>query len=294
MTEAVPASVIGSACYYRKCVWRTRVVDAEVAAVKLAYKDYFSLSVLRQHGVEVGYGPRYARRLYRALLAYARARHLGLGHSEAAAAVQELVPEVKLSAPGFLSEMAQHVVDNYESVLRNRSARLPPTGWATFEDELLRLSPTYVWLYVDELKKRYGKVKVEVAFCDDNRCYPACCGLEPAASWAVSARSSLRLDLLDSVEREFGALTGRDFVDYVVAPSEYAVNLMPSYGGPKLYLFARVQDPAAAAISLTRLQVTVRSLAAELSMPVGEAAPGKEEILRALREVLSAGQVGVE
>jgi len=267
-TVDVPSEVFGHCCYWDKCVWRSRVKSIEYTALRLVYRRYFGLEVLRSFGAKAS-GTKAASAIRRALFKYVALRRGSLRHEEAFGYVLKELAGVlgDRRAVEYIESAVRRVFENAERIVREGTAGIPPTGWKTLSDETyttdLLFFPSSYMFRILSFALRLPKVYTRLVFCDDNRCYPAPMGIWPDSSWLQLAGQALRYDVQHYFLQEFRATSISEYLMNVDA-EEVAVSIKPGISAAKVTLFVLVSDPVKHVVTVARMQKTVEKVMEQL------------------------------
>jgi len=269
----VPGSVLGSSCYHRKCVWKTRVLPLEVAAVKLAYRQKLSAATLRRYA-SASTWQHASRQLYACTVRYALLRSMGYEHEEAMEDVYTRLPPAVASSEKALSyyeSSVREVVEGAEEVVRLNAHRMPETGWSLLTDEErtsdAMLFPATFLYRILHYATSVPRARTELAFCDHSRCYPTPRGVWPGSSWLQLVGQTLRHDIYYHFIQEFGATT---MLDYVVNldVEEFAISIRPGRRATTVTLYVPVENPDTHVVRAAKMQALADAVSRQLELQV--------------------------
>jgi len=264
----VPTDVIGHCCYWDKCVWTSRVRSIDYTALRLVFRRYFSLEVLRTFGAKAS-GSKASRAIRRAVFRYAALRRGGLSHEEAfryvANELAKLLGDTR--AVEYVGGAAKRIYESAERIVRENVAAVPPTGWRVLADETyttdLLFFPSAYMFRVLSFALKLPRTFTNLVFCDDRRCYPAPMGLWPGDSWLQLVGQSLRHDVYYHFLHEFGAASITEYLTNI-GTEEIAISIKPGTASAKVSLFVLVDDPAKHAVTVARMQKTAEKVSEQL------------------------------
>ena len=254
------AKTIGRYCLAGKCVWRRTVVWLPVFAVRLVFRDYFSVDVFRRY-VSISKRDAYAfsSRLRRAVEWYAIRRANGKTHEAAFSEALRLVPRVVREdkrALGYLEDRVKRIVDEAERIVEVFGHRAPASGWSVVagEEDGLPVLPAAYLPGAVQYALRFPAPLTELVFCSQDTCLPVPRGLWPGTNWAQFLFLSLRNDIYYMFIERFGAVTVLEYLSNLEDVDEFAVSIRLGRRWTRVTLFIPVSDPARHAGRVAEMQ----------------------------------------